>query len=461
MLLVPLYTGHLTPAEFGTLELIQRTGDVLLICLMLGGLRLAALTFYQQAPTDHDRARVAATTSVAVLLLLLLLGAIVLLSARFLSTATRVGSPDLLCFGLLATLLEATMVVPLVLIQARTESVLFVLATVTIVIVRIGLTVIAVVILRLGLWGILAAQAVASAIVGLALTIRELRHGSFIPDLRLLPAILRFALPFVPAGLCAFIINNGDRYVLVHTADTAIVGTYGLAYKLALVVGLVAVSPPGQVWSVRMYDAEKTPAAGQTFGRMFSRITCSYVVVGFTVCVFAAQLVRLLAPPEYGPATVLVAPIVLAYYFWNASMLMDGAFYVRRQTRRKPAILVASTAVTVGLYTTLIPHWGALGAAWATVGGFVVHAAVTWTVSQRVLRVEYEWCRVSATLLTAVVLVWVMHYLPSTGKSLLIRAGLWSAWMAAAWRLGAASKADKVAATAGIRRVMRHMRGAA
>src|SRR5271169_5589368 len=45
--LLPLYTAYLAPADFGILELIQRTGEVILICLMVNGLRLAALTLYQ------------------------------------------------------------------------------------------------------------------------------------------------------------------------------------------------------------------------------------------------------------------------------------------------------------------------------------------------------------------------------------------------------------------------------
>ena len=61
VLLLPLYTRYLSPAEFGVLDILNRLGEVLCICLMVNGISKAAVAFYRQAETEKDRARTAAT----------------------------------------------------------------------------------------------------------------------------------------------------------------------------------------------------------------------------------------------------------------------------------------------------------------------------------------------------------------------------------------------------------------
>jgi peptidoglycan biosynthesis protein MviN/MurJ (putative lipid II flippase) len=97
--------------------------------------------------------------------------------------------------------------------------------------------------------------------------------------------------------------------------------------------------------------------------------------------------------------------VVLAYFFLGGSDLMDATFYVRRRSQAKLWITLASTVVTLALYLVLIPPYKAFGAAYATLGGFVFHAALTYIVSERLFRVAYEWDRV-ATMLAAAVGCW-------------------------------------------------------
>ena len=61
LVLLPLYTRHLGPADFGVLEVLGRTGEVLATLLLVGGVRQAMVAFHQQAPSEADRRAVAAT----------------------------------------------------------------------------------------------------------------------------------------------------------------------------------------------------------------------------------------------------------------------------------------------------------------------------------------------------------------------------------------------------------------
>src|SRR5262249_46021020 len=189
-------------------------------------------------------------------------------------------------------------------------------------------------------------------------------------------------------------------------------------------VKLFSRRPLYMVWSARMYEAARRPDAPTVFGQVFTRMVAAEAGVGLALCLAAGEVVRLLAGSDYGDAASVVAPLVLGYLFLTAADLMDAAFYVRRRTAWKTPIMLTSTAVVLALYALLIPRFGMHGAAWATLLSFVVHAALTGVVSQRVFPVRYEWPRLTAAVAWAVV-VWLASLgLPSAWWLLPVKAGL-------------------------------------
>src|SRR6516164_9846358 len=58
VILLPLYTRWLTRADFGNLEILERTGEVLTICLLARGIPQAVFALAKQSRTDDERRRV-------------------------------------------------------------------------------------------------------------------------------------------------------------------------------------------------------------------------------------------------------------------------------------------------------------------------------------------------------------------------------------------------------------------
>ena len=234
------------------------------IVLMAGGIRMAALNLYHQSD-EHGRKHTAATLT---LFILLLVAAGTLLTVAFAPQLARIlGISDagLLGFGIFAVMLEMLAATPFALMQARIESVLFVSANLIVLVSRLVLVIVAVVVLHAGVWGILIASAIVSVTFGGALTFRECLRSSFRPDLGKLREVAAFALPFVPTGICFFVLNNGDRFFLLRHSGPEEVGLYALGAKLAAVV-VLAIEPLGRVWSSEMYRAFERPDARAVVG---------------------------------------------------------------------------------------------------------------------------------------------------------------------------------------------------
>jgi O-antigen/teichoic acid export membrane protein len=441
--LVPLYTRSLARADYGTLEVLNRTSEVLVLCLMVNGLSQGAFTFYKQAVTDEERRRAVASSFALVWLLGVIGGGMVMLAAGPLSAWLRVGSPGLLRLAIFALLMEASTVVPMTMTQARVESVLFSAFTLGRLVLKVVLCVLFLSVFHWGVAGILLGSAVSSGLCGAVLSVRELGRSGFRVDPAVLRQMVWFTLPFLPGGLCYFMLNSGDQYVLLRHAGREEVALYALGYKLAMAVGMFSRTPLMMVWTAQMYEVARRDDAPEVFGRVVTRISAVYLLAGLGLCVLAPELVLALAGPQYAGAAAVVPPVVLAYGFLSAAELMDAGFYVRRRTGVKIWITGATTLVTTGLYFLWIPRYTILGGAYATLAGFAFHTALTWAVSKRVFQVRYEWGRLAALIAVAVAVDLGVRLLPVSLWWVPVKLMAWALYPLALWLTGLVSSEEQ------------------
>lgn len=443
IILLPLYTQYLTPIEFGVLDLVNRVGQVILITLMVNGLRMATLTFYQQAENSTEKDSVASSQTALVLLIVLSFGTLSVVFSGWLAQLAGIKDPDLLSLGIIASLSEALLIVPLALIQARIESTTFVVVSLGMLVCRVALCILALAYFQLGLFGVLWSSIVVSVGFGGLLTAREINRGSLRLDLRQVVSGFRFAIPFLPAGILAFVMVSSDRFLLNASNHQEELGLYSLAMRLATAVVLFSITPIYRVWSSTMYDVAKRDDAATNFGEMYTRMMHAFVVVGLLFAMFSPELVYLLASEEFYGTAALVAPLVLSQYFYNGASALDAAFYVQRKTNIKPLIILIATVATLILYVLFIPKYGASAAAWSSVIGNAIYWQLTWIFAQRVFPIRFDWIKNFGVLGLAAIVQLVSSLMPLSIVAFLVKATLFLTFMVAIWFLKFISDADR------------------
>jgi O-antigen/teichoic acid export membrane protein len=280
-------------------------------------------------------------------------------------------------------------------------------------------------------------------VFGLALTIRELARGVAQPSLNHIRGLVRFALPLMPGGLCFFILHHGDRFFLLRFASPDEVGVYALGYKLAMTVGIFSLNPLYMVWSARMYAVARSPDAPIVFGQMFTRILAAYALIGLGVCLFGDTAIAILGGPAYAGAAAIIAPVLLGCMCQGAVSLMDAGLYVRHRSGVKLGVTLAATAAMLVLYRVLIPPYGSMGAALATLIGFALLAVLTLVVTQRVFPVRYEWHRLALMLALAIALWLPSQALPAAPWTLAVKGALWLLAPLLVWFAGLVTAEEK------------------
>jgi len=93
--------------------------------------------------------------------------------------------------------------------------------------------------------------------------------------------------------------------------------------------------------------------------------------------------------------------IALAYLLHGVFLLTSIGIGIEKKARYYPIVTGAAAAVNLALNFALIPRYGMMGAAWATVAAYAVMAGLGGTLSQRLYPIPFERARLLAIVVAA------------------------------------------------------------
>ncbi len=399
--LLPVYTRHLSRADYGVAELIG-TLVILVSILVRAGIGEAFVRFWY---TDEDPDRRDALARRAVLFLLAATSAAAALLAALAGPLSQVvlvhRDATTFLVGVLGLWAFTNLELAYALLRVEERSRTYLLASLTNVALTIAGTVALVVFAGEGARGLLLGNYAASLLVllGLWWSLRSrlrLRRGpaggpAFGP-------LLRFGLPTVPADASVFALNLVDRYYLFHQRGAAAAGLYSLGVKLAGVV-VFTVRAFQYAWPPLAYSVSSDAEAA----RLYAFVTTYYVLLtGWVVAGLALLgrwVVRLLAAPSFYPAHEALPWVALGWALYGLFVIFVViAGRARVSTRNFPAAL-AGLAANVALLLVLVPPLGIAGAGIALCGAYVVMLAAMHVLTRRLFAVAFEWGRLGQLVL--------------------------------------------------------------
>ena len=405
-LMIPLYTRYLTPADYGLLELLTLTSSVL---SMLIGLRLssALVRFYSESADEAKRNTLVAT--IVGLMLLMSTG-----SAALLSLGSPLVSQAVLgdrehgihfVFVFISLAFELLLSVGYTYLRVVEKSGLYVAVSLAQLALGLSLNILFIAGMQWGVWGILTSMVLSNGLIALLLLIYTLRRVGLKIRLDDVPRLMRFTLPLIPAGLLIFVLNMGDRFLLGRLTSLDAVGLYSLGYKFGMILSVFVGEPFILAWTVRRVDIYKNRSDRDLiFARVPTYFVAALSFAGLGISMFAPEMLRLVATPEFWPAASVVPWVVIGYAFYILYFVADFGFFIHSKTLWYPVISGSSAAVNVLLNLILIPRFGVLGAAITTAISFFVCLAITYFASQKYHPIHYEFGRMAKLLTVATVL---------------------------------------------------------
>ena len=306
LLLLPLYTRYLTPADYGAVETLVALAAILATVLRLG-IASAFFRFYFDSADTAHRLRVV-RTSFWFTMTMATLGLVAGLTlaepiSKWLFDTGDHTTLVRVAFVLLWAQMNYEQMTSLFRVEER--AVAFTIATLANLAITVAATVVFVVVLDWGATGVVAGNFTGTLIVYAALLVYRHEQLGLTLDRPLLRQMNRFGMPLVPSMLALWMLNFGDRFFILKLADQSEVGVYSIGARIAsAMVLLLAAFRAG--WLAFAYSIEDDERAGERT-RTCSR-TCSFVAswAALALGLLSPWLVEWLTTPAFFDASEVV-----------------------------------------------------------------------------------------------------------------------------------------------------------
>jgi len=423
-LMLPLYTRYLTPTDYGAVEMLFMTTEVFAM-VASAGLYSAVFRFHASAADEDGRRTVIATSTFLFIGFYAIAALIGAACAGPLAAALLPGVSDgetLFRLIFLSFFLQSFIEIPSLYLRVLGLPGRFVAIGCAKLVLQIGLNVIFLVAMDLRVLGVLYSTLLSSLAVGAVTLPWALRRTGLCWNNIQARLLLVFGAPLIFASLGNFVLTFGERYFLTTLSGLNETGIYALGYKLGMVLWVFAVTPIFTSWEAQRFEVAKRADAALIESRTFFWMNLGVIACGLGLALFARDFFRIMSAPEFWRAHEIVPLIVLAYLF--QAWTQFGNFGLLQSGRtRTLAQATAVAAITMGLACLwLVPLFGAMGAALATLIAYAVRFACVVLPAQRSYRMQLPWARVLLALLMAGATWSLARLLPNTGllESLLL-----------------------------------------
>jgi O-antigen/teichoic acid export membrane protein len=402
-ILLPIYSRLMAEADYGRLEVLSRTMEIVSL-LFLTQYGITYIRFYRDKTDEQYRRLV---TSTCIYVVLLVAGLMTLLLTVF-SVPLSKGlflSPDYSHYVVLCAvryLMQMAFVVPFLYFQATEQPTKYIIISAASFTTTLVLNIVLLYAMTDKVAAVLWAGVIGTGIFVLAVGVPVFWRSAKKLDWGISRQIVKFSWSFTFLGFLSFVMNSGDRLILNRYFGAAEVGIYSAGYKVAQALSTFVFSPTIRAWTAKMVEVLRRPDGTRFLARLTTYALLLYSVLGLIASIYSREIVGVMIDRRYFACYTIVPLIILAYAGDGLQMFMDSAFYYTKKTYMK-MWHGFTTAACIGLYFLLIPRYGMLGAAWATVVAYAFFVALTWYLSNRLLPTPYELGKMVKIMLPAVI----------------------------------------------------------
>jgi len=407
VLLLPLYTRFLSPSDYGKVETLIALTTVIGIVLRMG-IHSAFFRFYFDSPEPEAR-RVVLRTSFWFTMGMATLGLVVGLALSGAISSLLFGSADdselvMAAFVGLWAGMNYEQVTSLFRVEER--SVAFVSASLTNIFLTIGATLLLVVALDKGPIGVIVGNFTGTLLVYLVLLGYRREQLGLQFDRGLLRRMNHFGVPLVPTALFLWVTNFSDRLFLVKLADTQEVGLYSVGVRIASAMVLL-LTAFRLAWPAFAYSIEDDREARRTYGYVLTYLVLVTTWVATALALLSPWIVDWIAAPAFESSSRVVGPLAFSTVAFAAYIVVAIGVGRAKRTQFNWVVTGAAAVVNIALNLLLIPPYGMMGAAVATIAAYAtMFAGMAWW-AQRIYPVPYQWRRVLTAAFTGVTLAGV------------------------------------------------------
>jgi len=442
--LVPLYANILTTAEFGIVANLYAYIGFIVIFYSFG--MESSYFRYASSKEIGDERDNFSTPLLAVATVSLVFSLALCVTAKHLTPLFQLEPQryNLLYYTAGILFFDAIVLIPYASLRLQRKAKFFAATKVLNIVVTVLLNILTVYVLRWGIEGIFFSNLVASFFsfcILLPSIFRQFRL-SFHPQL--FKHLLKFGLPIVPVGISGILLQIVDRPILKLLMDDSAVGIYQANYRLGIFMALIT-GMFEYAWRPFFLSHANDPNAKQLFSRVMTYYLLVCSVIFLLLSFFLENIIqykffgRYILPPPYWEGLNIVPLVLISYILSGIGTNLNAGIQIQKKTMYLLPTSLAGSISKIVLTFVLVPYFGIMGAAIATVVGYFMVEATLYPIVQKFYYIEYEFNRiVKLVVLTAAAFFIVMV----VERSIVVKSIVFVGWCISLFSVGFFTKGE-------------------
>ncbi len=251
------------------------------------------------------------------------------------------------------------------------------------------------------------------SVVTLILLSKELADYRPRIDPVLLKKVLRYGFPILIAGFAGVINDTLDRVMLQKLypaskeASLRMVGIYTAAVRLSVMINLV-IQAFKMAAEPFFFSISKEADARDTYARVMKWFVIVMAVMFLSIMLFL-DVWKYFVGPDYRNALDLVPVLLLGYVCLGIYYNLTVWYKLTDRTQFGAWIMLIGAGITILFNWLLIPHWGYVACAWATLLCYATMMVLSYLWGQKYYPIPYPLKRIGGYLL-AMLLLYGVHW---------------------------------------------------
>lgn len=394
--LMPFYTRVLTQSDYGTMDLVVNTSNLLLPLVMVS-INEAVMRFGVEKSSDKSD-----VFTVGVFTVLVGLG-IFAAAAPFLGRLDFLtGYASLIYIYVAAASFHG---VCAQFVRALGHIRLYAFEGIFNTLLVVVFNILFLVVFKWGVRGYVLSVVAANAVSTLFLVVtvklwRYIKIGGVSAGTR--RKMFAYCLPLIPTTMLWWITNVSDRYLITYFLDESINGLYAVSSKIPTVISLIS-GIFSQAWQLAAFEENKTPDRDDFYSTIFKHYQTVVFMAASGILLFLKPLTTILVSPDFYDSWTY-APWLICSVVFSCFVMFFSSFYMAEKKNLMSLFTTLLGAVANILLNILwIPVYGGAGAAFATFLSYALVFVVRLVDTRRFVFLRFDSVRFILSSIAVVV----------------------------------------------------------
>jgi O-antigen/teichoic acid export membrane protein len=226
----------------------------------------------------------------------------------------------------------------------------------------------------------------------------------------------QFGLPLLGLTFVNLILSVSDRYIIEIMKDSAHVGIYSAAYKIAetgvfgIILFLMLASFPALI---EVFENHGESKAKGLMRDLFGIFVIVMVPIVSCIVVLSVDIIEVALGEAYHEAHLILPFIAVGIFFLGLCHYYGKSFELREKTFVLPIVYSVPATLNLILNILLIPHMGIQGAAISTLTAYFCCFILLRIVGAKYIKWEYPWKTFFVAILASSIMSTIVYFLPN------------------------------------------------